>query len=361
MTVVIDGIVFSLQRQGGISVYFHHLLHSLSRAGMNTTCLLEEPTQQSVSASGAIEVARRPARFAERYRSCRVAEAGAIFHSSYYRRPSRPGTPTVVTVYDFVYERWQGGPRLWVHRAQKNAAIRAAQSIICISQSTKDDLLEYVGVRAEQEVSVIHCGVADTFRELALAPSPVPYVLFVGQRGGYKNFGQLLGALAYLPELELRCVGGGPITPEELAGVPGDVARRVRRWGFVTDEALNVLYGQAVCLVYPSLYEGFGIPVLEAMRAGCPVVSAECKAVLEVGQDALTVVADRDPRAMADAVRVTASSARARLVERGRALAVGSSWSERHQQTLDVYRRLGARTGLASSGDAPAHSLGAVS
>jgi mannosyltransferase len=86
-----------------------------------------------------------------------------------------------------------------------------------------------------------------------------------------------------LPDFELHCVGGGPLQPSELAGIPDSVIRRVRHVGFVDDETLNELYNQAVCLLYPSSYEGFGIPVVEAMRAGCPVVSVACKAVMEVG------------------------------------------------------------------------------
>ena len=341
--LIIDGIVFSLQKQGGISVYFNNLIKFLEKQLEYVTLLIEEPSLQNTrNIGGVLDVARRPARLLERYRFCRVPVDASVFHSSYYRLPSQSGLPTVVTVHDFIYERYQRGPRQWVHTAQKNAAIRAAQAVICISESTKQDLLEFVGETAGQKIHVIHNGVDDVFKNLSLEPSVTPFVLFVGQRAGYKNFNIALAAMMFLPELELQCVGGGPIRPDELTNVPDSVAKRVRHLGFVSDEELNVLYNRALCLVYPSSYEGFGIPIVEAMRAGCPVVSIDCKAVLEVGRDALTVVPDSDPRAMADAILQTVSSGRQSLIHKGLAVAQGYSWDATHRQTLEVYRSLSA-------------------
>jgi mannosyltransferase len=279
-------------------------------------------------------------RLFERYRACRIAEDFSLFHSSYYRLPDRTNISSVVTVHDFAYERFSHGPRRWIHSWQKNAAIRAAQSIICISESTRQDLLEYVDVKHGQSVQVIHNGVSDIFRPLESPPSPIPFVLYVGLRGGYKNFDLALKAMALLPDFELHCVGGGPLQSKELAGVPESVARRVKHVGFVDDKTLNVLYNQAVCLVYPSSYEGFGIPVVEAMRAGCPVVSVECQAVMEVGGAALTIAEGLDSGALADAILKTASSDRANLIERGLSVAQAYSWEKTHARTLAVYRSL---------------------
>lgn len=342
MMINIDGIIFSLQQQGGISVYFHKLLDYLALRHKSTTLTLESPTKQEVVGyCRGVSVMSRPARTLERYRTSRVPPGVSVFHSSYYRLPSQHSLPTVVTVHDFIYERYQQGPRQWVHTLQKNAAIRAAQAVICISESTRNDLLEFVGETPGQTIHVIHNGVSDIFCDLRLEPTVVPYVLFVGQRSGYKNFFVALRAMSFLPDLELHCVGGGPIRLDELDGVPKSVARRVRHLGFVSDEDLNILYNRALCLVYPSSYEGFGIPVVEAMRAGCPVVSADCKAVREVGRDALTVVAGSDPRAMADAILKTISSERSSLIQKGLAVAKGYSWDATHRQTLEVYRSLG--------------------
>jgi mannosyltransferase len=342
MSVFIDGIVFSLQKHGGISVYFQELLKYLNKNNIRASLALEFPlVQAEVEYGPSISTERRYSRTAERYRACRIVKKNSVFHSSYYRLPNQLNLPTVVTVHDFIYERYQNGPRKWVHSLQKKMAIRAAQAVICISEATKEDLLEFVGETPGQEIYVVHNGVSDVFKKLNLSYAAHPFILFVGQRAGYKNFKIVLAAMLFLPDVELKCVGGAPISPQELHGYPDSVMRRIYHLGFVSDEELNNLYNSALCLVYPSSYEGFGIPVLEAMSSGCPVVSMNCKAVMEIGRDALTVVSDLDARVMADAILRTASSQRSNLINRGFAIAQGYSWDATHFKTTEIYRSLG--------------------
>ncbi len=340
--LILDGIVFSLQRHGGISVYVRQLLARLARDRIATTLTLHEPLLQAAPAFDALQLQYQSARWLERYRRCELPHAAAVFHSSYYRRPSVAATPSVVTVHDFTYERCHSGARRWVHSAQKFAAIRAAQTVICISHATRDDLLELVGETPGQALHVIHNGVDEAFAPLPWVAPERAFVLFVGQRGGYKNFDLALRAMAHLPELELICVGGGALRPDELAAVPPAVRRQVQHLGFVTDTELNRLYNQAVCLLYPSRYEGFGIPVIEAMSAGCPVLCIACRAVLEVGRHALSVVSEEDPAAVAAAVVAVADPVRrAAQVHAGLTVARGYSWEHTYQQTRAAYRSLG--------------------
>ena len=342
MPLIVDGIIFSLQRQGGISVYFRQLLSRLVRDRVATSMTLHSMLmQEAPSATGTLKILLRPSRLLERYRQCEIPHEHAVFHSSYYRKPSDSTMPTVVTVHDFTYERCLTGPRRWIHSAQKFAAIRAAKAVICISESTRQDLLELVGEIPGQQLQVIHNGVAEDFTPIELPKADRSFILFVGQRRGYKNFNLALRAMAWLPDWELHCVGGGPLVAEEMQGVPEAVRQRVRYLGFVTDAHLNKLYNQAVCLLYPSSYEGFGIPVIEAMRAGCPVLCTNCRAVLEIGDQALTVVPADDARAVADAmVRVASPDHRASLVRAGLAVAHQYSWERTYQQTLQIYRSL---------------------
>ena len=339
MSLLLDGIIFSLQRHGGISVYFRELLQRLQRDAVPAVLTLDGKLQQA--APGSNETVIRAARPLERYRACRVPATvkAAVFHSSYYRKPAHV-IPSVVTVHDFTYERFVHGPRRLAHTTQKMSAIHSAQVVVCVSQSTLDDLIEIVGLRPGQRAQVILNGVSRSFRPLAHEAPVRPFVLFVGQRAGYKNFRLALRSLTFLPDLELLCVGGGPLEQAELAALPASVSRRVRHAGYVDDDTLNRLYNQAQCLVYPSRYEGFGIPVVEAMSAGCPVVGIECRAVLEVGGNAL-VVAVEEPQAFAAAITQTAdSSYRLKQISLGLAKAAEYSWERCYLETLSIYREL---------------------
>lgn len=343
MSITLDGIIFSLQRHGGISVYFRELIAHVAKFGVDVTLTLDTPTIQEIPQTcDTLRIVEQRARLFERYRGARDPSSSAVFHSSYYRLPERRGQASVVTVHDFTYERFIKGPALWVHRHQKYKAIRAAQSIICISEATKDDLLEFVGVRASQTVHVIPNGVADTFRPIEGVERNPRELLFVGERRGYKNFRLLLEALALLPGYRVCCVGGGTLRNEEFEGLPSDIRDRVSHLGFVTDEQLNAHYNHVSGLVYPSAYEGFGIPVIEAMRAGCPVVAVECKAVKEAGGPTLLVAAEMTPAALAQAIsRLEDTTWRHRAISAGLKRASDFSWQATHERTLQVYRELG--------------------
>ncbi|MFG6554312.1 glycosyltransferase family 4 protein [Sulfitobacter sp. 1A16808] len=337
--IELDGIIFNLQKQGGISVYFSELvkylacnneLYALSIFGSASGYMLKGGN-----------VVRYPERPFERFRKAPCSNSG-IFHSSYYRIPElTKDTSSVVTVHDFVYERRVGGIRRAVHTIQKHRAIREASAIICVSNSTAADL-KYFLPDVTAPVHVIHNGVSEEFYRLdnKMFEQARPYILYVGNRSGYKNFDQAVRALDILPsEFQLFCVGGGAFSKRELASYSSQTMSRIFHLGNVSNGQLNKLYNEAVCLLYPSKYEGFGIPVIEAMRSGCPVVSIDCKAVLEAGGDAL-VVADDEPAAIAAAVERCFQGDRKAIIDAGQRRAAKFSWSSTHCRTVEVYRNL---------------------
>jgi mannosyltransferase len=341
MHVHLDGIVFSLQKYGGISVYFQELLKRLNGI-LDLTVSLETPLMNNEIKTGECFYIRQR-RLLERYRYCR--EVGNIqptlFHSSYYREYENKKIPKVVTVHDFIYERYSKGLKRSVHEYQKHNAIKSAQAIICISNSTRDDLLEYVGLQQGQSLNVIHNGVSTIYRPLYnYNDNNRLFILYVGDRRGYKNFAKLLLAMGFLKDIYLYCVGGGSFNDVELGSISDNIKSKILHFGFVSDEELNVLYNKALCLVYPSKYEGFGIPVIEAMKAGCPVVSINCRAVLEIGGSALTVSED-DPECIAYNIGLMLSQDyRVKKINLGFENAEQFSWWGTHSKTLGIYKMI---------------------
>lgn len=229
----------------------------------------------------------------------------------------------------------------------KRKAVEAAQAIICISENTRNDLLERYAL-PEERVSVIYLA-SEIDETLAYGSEPVPahpYFLYVGARWGYKNFQRLLVAFAKIassqPDLRLSVVGR-PFSTVELK-VIGDLklSERIETYHHVSDAHLAKLYRCSLALVYPSLYEGFGIPPLEAMMCGAPVVAANTSSLPEVIGEAGLLFPPEATDDLADILLLLADNPqeRERLIKAGRKRTQAFSWHQTTTQTLEVYRSL---------------------
>lgn len=323
--IYLDCIIYSIRSTGGITVYTDELIKELNNRRANFELVDQFPSKLN--------------KYLHRYTSCNIdAAANDIFHSSYYRVPSVP-VKTVVTVHDFIYERYYSGIKKKIHSWQKFNAINKADALICVSNATKDDLLEYTGGNLRSKVYVIHNGVSEAYSYLDKFDLSNRYVLFVGKRDGYKNFKLAVDVVSRIDGVNLISVGGGGLTAEEVAYISKKkCSRKVFNFPRVTEERLNELYNGAICLLYLSSYEGFGIPVIEAMKSGCPVINIPCKAVLEVACGAsLTAASYHDLDGLVELVYKCAGSSRGDFIYRGLQIAERYSWSKTHAKTIEVY------------------------
>jgi glycosyltransferase involved in cell wall biosynthesis len=249
-----------------------------------------------------------------------------VLHCPTFRAPVRSSVPLVVTVHDLAVLRHPGTFNQWTRRYSRLAVprvARAARRVITVSEFTRREIVELLGVRAER-ISVIPNAVGDPFVPDGPAAEG-DYVLAVGTLEPRKNLAAAQQAADRLG-VELRVVG---------ARGWGDV--QVDGWlGRVTDEELARLYRGARCLVYPSLYEGFGIPVLEAMACGTPVVTSTGGATEEVAGGAAVLVDPHDPVVIANGIE-EAAARRDELRTRGLERAAQFTWERVAAETWAVY------------------------
>ena len=281
-----------------------------------------------------------------------------VYHAPDFIPPFLRRLPAVVTVHDLAFLRM---PELLTsdsrhYYGQIHLAVRHADRIIAVSNRTRRDLVELVGAPAGRidvvyEAADPRYGLVDegtVARSRSRFGLQRDYLLFVGTREPRKNLARLLEAYAWLvarrsdaPELVVAGRTGWLADDLEARAETLGLADQIRWLGGVDAEALPGLYAGAVAFVFPSLYEGFGLPVLEAMACGTPVVASTGGALPEIAADAALLVDPLDVEALASTMaRVVAEPAlRDELRERGRARARRFSWQAAAEQTLDVYRR----------------------
>jgi mannosyltransferase len=346
ISVTLDGIVFGLQAYGGISNYWGRLLRQMdSLQSIDSHVVLPKRLRcveydskwhfNSTSSKEILPTSVSRYLDVSEYRRCDV------FHSSYFRVPTNTSTRYIVTVYDFIYERYGNGLSRSVHSWQKLRSIRRADAVICISSATRDDVLRFAPEVDPSRVQVVYLGVDQgTFY-----PDPDrnslelnKMILYVGQRGGHKRFDLAVAAVAKCRDLSLGIVGPAPTEPE-VNLLNSQLLGRWHSFGPVHSSQLRKLYSTAFAFVYPSDYEGFGLPILEAMACGCPVVAAHTASLPEVGGEAAIYALEQDPNMFAAALTQLQSSADTRqaVISAGIRQAKKFTWERTFSETLSIY------------------------
>lgn len=262
---------------------------------------------------------------------------------------------TIVTIHDLGYKR---EPRAHPRRARlmldltTRWSVYAARRVVVLSRQTRDDLVELYGVPSEK-IFTVPSGVnpdrfhpldhADVEARLSELGITRPYLLYLSTVQPRKNVERLVAAFEQINDPDLRLVIAG--RTGWLAGaierriMASPVRQRIDRLGYVASDARTALYSGAEAFILPSLYEGFGMGVLEAMACGCPVVASNTSSIPEVAGDAAILVDPLDVTAIRDGIlRARAPETRRRLIRRGLQRAQEFTWTRAAQQTMHVIR-----------------------
>lgn len=364
MEVVVDGTIYERQSHGGISRLFSEILPRMCDMddSLRIHMLAERRLRQSLPEHKHI-IRRRIPSVSRYLRPRRLWNPillrlsvgrgeGQIWHSTYYTLPQGWKGLQVVTVADMIYERFAslfGGPGDDRLREQKRRYVQGADRVICISESTRRDAERFYGLDREA-ICVAPLACSHVFRLLKqrddeLRPrSREPFLLYVGNRAHYKNFERLIQAYAVWPrrkEMVLVIVGQPWSADERQRLVQLGIEDCVHSLTDVDDEALCRLYNWAAAFVYPSLYEGFGIPLLEAMACGCPIVASRIPSTIEVAGECPIYFEATEVDDLVSAFDLALSEGRSsERVGRGLERCKLYSWDQTAARTLAVYSNL---------------------
>lgn len=368
MRIALDPQTFAIQEYGGISRYFCNLAVFLSArqevevkifAPLHVNAYLASLPTKLVNGWKIQKIQnttrlRHIASLILAYPSVKQFRPD-ILHETYFSpfayKPKK--AHRVLTVYDMIHERF---PYMFSKfdpiREWKKKAINRADQVICISENTRQDLLEFYDLPS-MTTSVVYLGY-DQFPPIAQINfrceslfNSKPYLLYVGNRSGHKNFMSFIRAYASSSWLRdnfrVLCFGGGLFHGEEL-----DLFNQLRlsqdqivQFGG-GDDKLNACYRHAEAFIYPSLYEGFGIPLLEAMSQSCPVICSNTSSLPEVAGDAAEYFNPNSIESIREAIDHVLNSKEQRdnLVNKGKLRCKQFTWERCADQTLTVYRSL---------------------
>lgn len=281
-----------------------------------------------------------------------------VFFSPTHYAPPFVRCPEVISILDVSYKRF---PEMFTKKDLYKLSwwgkysVRKAKCIITISENSKDDIINTYRISA-QKVAVIHLGIKDVKvsnmkKEEVLSKYNIesPYILFVGTLQPRKNVKRLIQSISLLKNKKatLVVIGKKGWMFEEILSAPEkfEVSDRVMFLHDVTNEELPVIYKNAECFVLPSLYEGFGLPVLEAMQYECPVITSNTSSLPEAGGDAALYVNPEDVLDIASKIDevLESKTLRARMIKLGNTQVKKFSWEKAAKETLKVLEETGSR------------------
>ncbi len=326
MKIIYDDIIFKLQKGGGITKYWKNLYYHLNKKNK-----IETSSELDTKKNNFLIQIIRYLDFKYNYNE------NFIFHSSYYRICKNKNAINIVTVHDFVYEFYKKGIVRYIHKLQKQRAINNAKKIICVSHNTKKDLMKFYPKIDKDKIHVVYHGVSNSFKLINNSGINSKKIIFVGNRSGYKNFKQLVEALTIIKDYSLIIVSGGKIILSEKKILKGISYIHYQN---ISENKLNELYNESFALVYPSLYEGFGLPIIESLKAGCPVICNEDSSTGEIGKE-YVLSGKISTEFIANSIRRLENKRyRKKIVQSGIEYAKKYTWENAAKETLKIYNQV---------------------
>lgn len=361
MKIAYDNQIFNMQKYGGISRYIANLAECISKdenevkifAGMHQNGYLNKEL--------AVEVLGKKISYPPKGQG-KLTSLNNIFmnraidrwspdiiHKTYYFNRKEFDTPSILTVHDMIHEIYSDQFSVKDKTIRiKREAVEQADHIISVSNSTKRDLINLFDIN-ESKITVIYHGINKENAHLDLSKDYrsvfPPFMLYVGQREGYKNFRKLLESYALTKassEYNIIAFGGGAFSKKEQ-----NLIKKLGLTQKVTqlngdDSVLRKLYASAIAFVYPSLYEGFGMPILEAMSYNCPVICSNTSSLPEVGGNAVIYFEPNEASSICEAIDIIVSDTerRSNLIKLGQERLNSFSWDKCSVETTEVYKKI---------------------
>ena len=371
MQILFDSSIYSLQSTGGITRMFNELVPRLATLDPEVqiqffkTGLLKQPLPQIKNVKiydiGYLDLLFRPRRIWQNSyekiysfigNKIITSQEPTIWHSSYYNDFLGWKGKKVVTVHDMIYEMF---PKLFSHKfdqnfiRQKKKTIINSDAVICVSNTTKQDLINLYSLQ-DDNFHILYHGVSPSFQQLDHKKIPeefrisFPYIMFVGKRTHNKNFLEFIKAYSkWNKKKEIHVLAVGQKWGKDEIRILKElqIFENVILKSNIDDGQLTYLYNQALAFIYPSLYEGFGIPLLESMACGCPIVASNIPSTKEIAQDIPVYFEIGDVESFLFALdRAVKEKNNPASLQKGLLRAKGFTWDISAKRLLQIYREL---------------------
>jgi len=365
MKILYDSQIFSLQDFGGISRYFSELISGFKKhPDIEAEIFLSYSNNKYLEKIPSLQYNffLRNFEFKGKRELLSILNLNKnihsllnqnfhLFHPTYYDTyflKYIKNKPFVLTIHDLIHEKFPQYFPLWDQTSLKKKALAMrAKKIIAVSHNTKKDIINLYQVE-EKKISVIYHA-----NSLLTSPHNLPvtnfnnYILFVGSRNAYKNFIFFIKALKPLldkdPKLRIVCAGGEALSKKEINLFKTlNILNKVFFPRILSDSYLQSLYQNALAFVFPSLYEGFGIPILEAFACNCPIILSDTSSLPEIAKDAACYFSPYDSLSLKTAIQkiIYNKELRQKLIEKGKNRLKDFSWEKTVQETKNIYQNI---------------------